>query len=379
LIAERRAGALPPAPAIRQDDPTVARIRKLIQECASGQPEIWRAIDDLRAKRHEIFAGDVWPAYCFFPFSALQGYMQALLSQAGHAGELPAEMSAHVQLTATIAAWRTTQGIYRYHPETLDALWDTPAGTVPVEALHALPEWCVYIETPDRSFSTGERLHGFFARIDYVNKSAEHLRLTLDITDGPVKELPVSLVPGHTLDQDLADMWQDNTAYFQTRASEYAARASEACRYSVADIGPLVSLVLYLCSQNAEIRARKEGLRPGRPAATKTKEGPRYFPPPQPTAWECGWRIGAAIAAAREQQWPKAGEGTHASPRPHIRRSHWHSFWTGAKAKVGGPPADRKLTLRWLPPIAVNVEDDREVVPAIHEVRTPQKEEIPSP
>jgi hypothetical protein len=38
-----------------------------------------------------------------------------------------------------------------------------------------------------------------------------------------------------------------------------------------------------------------------------------------------------------------------ASPRPHIRRAHWHTFLTGQGRQA------RKL--RWMPPIAVRVED----------------------
>ncbi|EMO24671.1 hypothetical protein LEP1GSC170_1243 [Leptospira interrogans serovar Bataviae str. HAI135] len=36
---------------------------------------------------------------------------------------------------------------------------------------------------------------------------------------------------------------------------------------------------------------------------------------------------------------------------PHIRRAHWHHFWAGSNE-------ERKLILRWLPPIPVNFESD---------------------
>ena len=49
-----------------------------------------------------------------------------------------------------LAAWRVTQGIYRFDPTTFDALWETPVtGDIPTEVLFHLPEWCVYIPTPE--------------------------------------------------------------------------------------------------------------------------------------------------------------------------------------------------------------------------------------
>ncbi len=54
---------------------------------------------------------------------------------------------ASIALVGTMAAWRPTQGIYRFATNLLDELWDTPVtGDLPSDLLHRLPEWCVYIE-----------------------------------------------------------------------------------------------------------------------------------------------------------------------------------------------------------------------------------------
>ena len=64
------------------------------------------------------------------------------------------------------------------------------------------------------------------------------------------------------------------------------------------DISPLVSLVLYLCSQAAEIREAGAGKRvPSRPKPQKTKKGMRIFAPDHPSRWEVGYRLGAALTA----------------------------------------------------------------------------------
>jgi len=135
-------------------------------------------------------------------------------------------------------------------------------------------------------------------------------------------------------------------------------------------IGPMISVLLYLCSANAEMRDRSERRsRPSRPLPVKTKDGPRLCPPNEPTTWDVAYRIGAAIRGAMaDEARRKDHGGTHASPRPHIRRSHWHSFWTGQKAKLGAR-TERKVVLKWLPPIPVNVDDELHIVPTIHPVK----------
>ena len=61
---------------------------------------------------------------------------------------------------------------------------------------------------------------------------------------------------------------------------------------------------------------------------------------------------------------PAEPTGTHASPRPHIRRAHWHSFWVGKKDQ----PDARSVTLKWLPPIPVNVPGVEDLTTTVRDV-----------
>jgi len=122
--------------------------------------------------------------------------------------------------------------------------------------------------------------------------------------------------------------------------------------------GPVVSLLLYLCSQGAEIG---DGTHAPRNPPPKTVRGlARQFPADKPTTWEVGVRLGAALRQARRSEEAENAEkgSSSAGPRPHIRRAHWHGFWTGSRE--GGPRSGkekRRFDLRWLPPIAVKVSD----------------------
>ena len=119
------------------------------------------------------------------------------------------------------------------------------------------------------------------------------------------------------------------------------------------DVSPLVSLVLYLCSQAAEIKEAGAGKRvPSRPTSQKTKKGLRIFAPDAPSRWEVGYRLGAALRQPQSDDEPGETTGTHASPRANIRRAHWHAVRVGKKDL----PDARSITLTWLPPIPVNVQ-----------------------
>lgn len=58
-------------------------------------------------------------------------------------------------------------------------------------------------------------------------------------------------------------------------------------------------------------------------------------------------------------------QAPHAGPRPHIRRAHWHTILHGPRLRDGAPipSAERRAELRWLPPIAVRM-DDPDALPA---------------
>ena len=132
-----------------------------------------------------------------------------------------------------------------------------------------------------------------------------------------------------------------------------------------ADISPLVSLVLYLCSEAAEIREHGGGKRlPALPRPQKTKKGLKLFPPDHPNRWEVGYRLGAALRQARSEHEPTEATGTHGSPRPHIHRAHWHSSWVGKMDQ----PETRSVSLKWLQPIPVNVQNADDLTTTVRDV-----------
>lgn len=108
----------------------------------------------------------------------------------------------------------------------------------------------------------------------------------------------------------------------------------------LAAIEPLVSLVLYLCSEAAELVDSK-----GRQPHPRGFRDPARTPN-APTVWETASRLGARLRSARDAS-QRHRAGLHSRPRPHVRRVHCPHFWSGRK------DADRKLILRWVHPVLV--------------------------
>jgi hypothetical protein len=340
----------------RAPQPTDPRPRQVLAAVGRGYPDAWALVDRLRAGRGDDVPD--WPDWCFLP---LQG-IQAIIGRGARV--LPPERLSHIGIVGALATWRVTQGIYRFDPDLAAAVAATPlADELPAALLYRLPEWCVYIETPGRAYR-GRPLHGFWAHLDWEDGDGDdELRLLLDVARTPAEaldprhgQIPVPLILGAG---SLADALERVIASGRRRVRELGldvpADALGSIEQQLGDIAPLVALVLYLCAENAEIaRAEAAGsARPLRPEPTRTKRGPRLFPPARAAGWDVGVRIGAALrraaAGQREPTAPLADAGSRSAPRPHIRRAHWHTY------RIGEGRTGRKL--RWVAPVAVNLDD----------------------
>lgn len=235
---------------------------------------------------------------------------------------------------AALAAWRSTQGVYRFDATLLHELLATPLdGALPTEHLQRLPEWCIYVELGLSGIC------GFFAHLEYDLK-AQKPELML-LVDCPESLVPVAIRLDGTLNQALSS--------FVSHAEHAKAARGPASVGEVAHmVAPLVSVLLYLCAADAEMRPTRDPKRTHAPASVKRgKDGEAYLPPAKrPEVWETGFNLGPALRDATART---GAEGPEQGPRGHIRRAHWHSYWRGSGD-------ERQLEIRWLPPIAVKLE-----------------------
>ena len=415
---------------VARDGERFPRPKHHLTDYGKKYPGAWKLVDEMRSGKGRGLPD--WPGWCFVPvaggISIATAFAEKTLweqdrldmrrapnGEGRHGAEFNEESgpvsepadeqerrAALVQeilldgpVLAALASWRPTQGIYRFDEDLLEAVWQTPLvssagnpsgsspGKLPTDLLYHLPEWCCYIETPGKSVWDSMEIAGFFAHLEWdTEKGRPELRLVLDPTEPGERmiSLPVHLGPD-TLEEALRESVLEGAA----NAEEQGLEAAEKIRGSVEqagalakDLAPLLSTLLYLCSINAEVRdassADPQGGRlPANPEPKKTRKGMRLFPPDQPTVWETGYRMGAALRAAmasvqaegRGDPSSTGAEPTGRTMRPHYRRAHWHSFWRGPRSK----PEEREITVKWIPPIPVNLGDvDEELVPVIRRV-----------
>lgn len=322
----------------------------LLREVGRRFPGVWRHFERFRAGKGKGGLPE-WPPYVYVPLAAAE----AVASGYGVGPTWISRLGA-------LAAWRVTQGVYRFHPEVYAAVVGTPlTGVLPCELLRRLPEWCVYVETPGWA-QEGVRAHGFFAHLEWdANTGHEELRFMIDGDEG-LRLIPLVLHLGPWGLAEAVERTQQEALRRMPDAppGHWMGRVARA----MADLArPMLTLVLYLCSEAPEVEpADGAPRRPGRPRPVRTKRGPRLFPPDRPMVWHTAFRLGRALQEARESG---AGVEGRRGPRPHIRRAHWHTYWVGPKAD----PSSRRRVLRWLPPIPVGMEGQDELIPTIREVR----------
>ena len=333
---------------------------------AAGQlyGQAWRQIDHIREGRG-IDVPD-WPQWCYVPIAGTQ----AVVAEDGGVNvsrlhQVYPERLADAARLAGLAAWRMTQGIYRFDPAVYGAVANTPVtGELPHELLYRLPEWCVYIETPDLMQQLGSSehypLHGVFAHLEHDIKTGRpELRLLLDAqaTEGPI----LVPVPVHLGKWTLQEALARTLEVCKTNGDGLGVQLPPGFAQMLhVNLEPIISLLLSLCSQAAEFSGPRP--RPAYPEPKRVKGGARIFAPDKPTTWEVGVRLGSALRRAYAASEVGHASG-HSGPRPHIRRAHWHSFWMGP---VDG---DRRLDVRWMPPIPVNLEDGEEFPATIRPVK----------
>jgi hypothetical protein len=302
----------------------------------------------------------------------------------GGANRVPLEHVHHIGIVGALAIWRVTQGVYRFDPTIYEAVRNTTLDRdLPTDLFYRLPEWCVYIETPGLLWPVKPRVrpvHGMWAHLDWHEDigGAPHteLRLVLDAARTPQEaldpwhgciDMPLMLgggTVGDALERVVVSGVQQARAYGLDPPAVIADALAHVQAFAPV-LWPYVSLVLYLCGENAEIGA---GVRPSHPEPVRTRRrGRRIFAAGGPRLWEVGVRIGAALRRAQQL----TGEGSHESAptgrtvRAHIRRAHWHTFLAGPRA------GERERRLRWLPPIAVKLEDVNNLPTVIRRIGDP--------
>jgi hypothetical protein len=334
--------------------PLTHRPREILAAVGHLYPHIWQQVDRVRAARGR--EGRQWPQWCFLPLEEAHDIVTG-----GRARRLPYARQHHPSIIGALAAWRLTQGIYRFDPAIYEALIETPlTRELPVEPLFRLPEWCPYLETPGLKWTVaGEErpIHGAWAHLDLSEctggMNEPELRIVLDTacrTSDPLDPthgcIAIPLIGPGTIAESLELVLETGVKDARSQGMSVAAELTDPERVA-RTLWPVISLLLYLCTESGEIGDGQH--RPEPPLPTRTRRGWRYFPACRPTTWDVGVRIGAALRRTYQQQNNPALASTGRHLRGHVRIFHWHTFLAG--------PQRTERRVKWLPPIRVNLND----------------------
>lgn len=293
-------------------------------------PGLWESFAKVLSVPIDIY----WPTWCWAPAKIFAEALINWVPPLNHpARRSPRERAMLHAQAECFAPWRTTQGIYRLHPALLEELWATPLdGEIPTEALQRLPAWCVYIEleTDDQPMHYGAfDLRGFWIHLSADLAKNTGLGLTFLDTKGRLIIYHLRLM------RTLEESFLASQEYGYVTDPELRKLAHHA-----------LSVALYLCADATEVPAK----RPAPPRWVQGKKRPLTPVAKNPEIHPCGYRIGAALDFAKKQRAAReAAAASGSAPLPHVRRAHWHTYWTGPRKGQG----EQRPVLKWLHPILV--------------------------
>lgn len=311
----------------------------------------WKLVDRLVEPRYKGKVSEKeaeeWPDWLFMPFAGWMAIAEGLLGVSRK--EAPGPVVTLMHKLATLGTWRLTQDIVRFDPTVRDEICATPlTGNIPMDIFKQLPAWCIYVDAP--VVHRGDDFSGFFVLLEKdTNTGQEELRFFFNAEDHLMPAF-VYLGP-HSVEDAIEKPNEVMRANSQLSGLPHVDQTMDkGLMYAM-------SLTMYLCAYGFPGRTGVDKQVCARLNAKKTRKGWRTFPPDKVTVREIGNDLGEAIRKSLDGNVShRETTGTHASPRPHIRRAHWHGFWRGPKN------GERTFALQWLPPIAVAAvatEEDR--------------------
>lgn len=319
----------------------------------------------------------------------LQPYVEGWFSERGKSlpeGRIRDEWIANQALIlSALCPWRYTQGVYRFAPSFAKALCaSTLKGDIPCEVFLRLPQWSIYVETPNIRYGN-DILVGFWAHLQNEDISMERpalkllLNLVKDNGEGFLSSfaMPLEATSLEAFLKQRYEGWLTNPLRPEEEAAMYiksvdhlALYRSEEVReafyaHNVKLMRPILAMLLYLCTTEPDIVSnRKPGLKPANNEGRHVKKGFRLFPAEGPHIWNVGQSMENDMAKHyrvvhdESQSFPS---GKKREVRSHVRSAHWHGYWKGHRAKAEEKDM-REFIFHWIPPLLVRGSRDIEPV-----------------
>ena len=313
-------------------------------------PKERRVLQEVGRLYHEGFPG---APKGVVPLSAVY----AAMAHEKVAPGLPVDLTTLGSLLHALGLWRLSKGAYLFDPDLAREVGATPVGRLPVDLLFRLPEPAPLVLLPE-GLPAWPEIEGFHVVLEWDPGGrpgiGPHLELRfLTWIRGEREHHPANLV----LDLDAKDLEEAVRKTLARSIREARGLAAKPLwearplleREYGAVLGQALSLALYLWQEAPDLG----GVAPRPPAPlVRVKGGKKVFPPGEPLVLPTGWRWGKAIRLARERREKEPSAPTGRRGVPHVRRAHWHLYWTGKGSRKD--PSRARPLLRWVPATLVN-------------------------
>lgn len=314
---------------------------ELLKKISNKFPLIWDVLGEY-AKNPE------WDERCYVPIGLAMGIFPDF-HQVDWEHQLR-RMYYAIQFSA-LAVWRLDKEVYQFSEELEDMLFEQSKSDdmdIPGNVLEYLPYRAFYVRFSSPQVDGNVKFDGFFVHYEWdIQRGGElcirFLFLTdgLDVSGSEIKLCARTLAENFVIFSRLVEK---NVEKFNNKENDI--RKPSKFNYINASkdmIKKALELTLYICAQNADITASPKQ------ATYRPKNGKIMDRYAEVRTWDVGVRIGAKVRLAHgnSRSSRESSHGSHASPRTHMRRGHWHHYWTGPR------DGDRKLILKWTAPMLI--------------------------
>lgn len=240
--------------------------------------------------------------------------------------------------------WSLTKRIYSLDTDLASLITEDSdkLGGVTLDVLEHLPEYGLCVQTD--FVANGNQYLGFMCSFSKENDT---------FFDIPSTELGLRDTTNHLV---ISAISEDPSQDYKFRLSmdydvdstlKLAVDRGEICKNGLSIIGKILPIIVYCCSQNFKTYSKQNPYYTGE-AGNSPKS--RFIPPQKINTYKVGQVDGDAIRSFNVEKLSYEHTGRHV--RPHIRRAHWHSFWTGSHRD----PELRKKVIKFIPHTFVNVD-----------------------
>lgn len=300
-------------------------------------PELNKTINEFRQDKGKGLPD--WANFCFMPIA---GWYAITCQQLGKM-QLGLQDINTMQQIAAVGTWQFGKGVYQFDEDLYKALIGSKIdGDLPSEVLHRLPEWSLYVETPNLVYDHN-LVYGFYAWLEQDQPSGRHeLRILLDMAD---RFISVPLHLGQWSVKEAVDRYLKE-ANLQSSLAGYGllGHTEQEVDNLTADIMPVLSLLLYICGHEPDLSSLDSpNEHPSRPQPKKTKKGWRLFPAQKVKRWVIGQTVGQQLRQVYDDY-----NVTGRTVKAHLRRGHHKTYWTGKRNSD-----EQKPVSRWIPPAIV--------------------------